>query len=98
MYIPKTKPELFDHLASLLMYADDLTAWEYVESVDQVERDFNQALDALFKTEPEEHARLKVAADAAFEECRKGDGMRAGDHFAVIIDALTPSIGFPKAG
>ena len=96
MYVPRTKLELFELIASLFRYAPDLTQWEYVESIDQVDSDFNLALDTIFGGEPEVHLRMKRAAAAAFAECRKGDGPKACDYFGVINDEVMPSFPSPK--
>ncbi len=97
MYIPKTKFDLFELTVSLVCYAPDLTRWEYIDTIDEAEEDYNKAIGIAMADEPEALERFRGVAKAAFAECRRGNRDEAREHFYAITDELGPSIGLPPS-
>ena len=87
MYVPKRRGDLYSSLATYFSYAPDLSTYEYFERQEDVEASLYQAIDIVF-TDPDVHARMKEAADAAFFACREGRTQDARDSFGVIMDEL----------
>lgn len=88
MYVPNNRGDLYAAMAAYIGYAPDLSTYEYFASQEDAEAELYQAIDIVF-ADPDVHARMKEAADAAFLACREGRKQDARDSFGIIMDELS---------